>query len=194
MKILLFALAVFSIVQLNAQIDQEHLQIGEKAPEIQSRDQNGMIINSKAILKENRILLVFYRGNWCPHCAKHLAELEKNLIALQDKGVFVLVVSPETVEKTKETQEKFGVTYSIVHDENNNIMNDYKVAFDVNPQNVTNYYDKVYELVNEYNGPDNAVLPVPATYLIGKDGLIEYVQYDPDYKKRSDISELLESL
>ncbi len=194
MKILLFALAVFSFVQLNAQIDQEHLQIGEKAPEIQSRDQNGMIINSKAILKENRILLVFYRGNWCPHCAKHLAELEKNLIALQEKGVFILVVSPETVEKTKETQEKFGVTYSIVHDESNKIMNDYKVAFDVNPKNVTNYYDKVYELVNEYNGPDNAVLPVPATYLIGKDGLIEYVQYDTDYKKRSDISELLESL
>ena len=144
MKILLFALAVFSIVRLNAQIDQEHLKIGEKAPEIQSRDQNGMIIDSKAILKE--------------------------------------------------TQEKFGVTYSIVHDDSNKIMNDYKVAFDVNPQNVTNYYDKVYELVNEYNGPDNAVLPVPATYLIGKDGLIEYVQYDPDYKKRSDISELLESL
>ena len=144
MKILLFALAVFSIVRLNAQIDQEHIKIGEKAPEIQSRDQNGMIIDSKAILKE--------------------------------------------------TQEKFGVTYSIVHDDSNKIMNDYKVAFDVNPQNVTNYYDKVYELVNEYNGPDNAVLPVPATYLIGKDGLIEYVQYDPDYKKRSDISELLESL
>jgi len=144
MKILLFALAVFSIVRLNAQIDQEHLKIGEKAPEIQSRDQNGMIIDSKAILKE--------------------------------------------------TQEKFGVTYSIVHDDSNKIMNDYKVAFDVNPKNVTNYYDKVYELVNEYNGPDNAVLPVPATYLIGKDGLIEYVQYDPDYKKRSDISELLESL
>ena len=144
MKILLFALAVFSIVRLNAQIDQEHLQIGEKAPEIQSRDQNGMIIDSKAILKE--------------------------------------------------TQEKFGVTYSIVHDDSNKIMNDYKVAFDVNPKNVTNYYDKVYELVNEYNGPDNAVLPVPATYLIGKDGLIQYVQYDPDYKKRSDISELLESL
>ena len=105
-----------------------------------------------------------------------------------------LLFSTITVEKTKETQEKFKVTYSIVHDENNNIMNDYKVAFDVNPQNVTNYYDKVYELVNEYNGPDNAVLPVPAPYLIGKDGLIEYVQYDPDYKKRSDISELLESL
>ena len=138
MKILLFALAVFSIFQLNAQIDQEHLQIGEKAPEIQSRDQNGMIIDSKAILKE--------------------------------------------------TQEKFGVTYSIVHDDSNKIMNDYKVALDVNPKNVTNYYDKVYELVNEYNGPDNAVLPVPSTYLIGKDGLIEYVQYDPDYKKRSDIS------
>ena len=179
---------------MSGQINSEHLEIGDRAPQITARDQNGKAINSKEILENEKILLVFYRGNWCPHCKKHLGELEKNLNALKEKGVFVLVVTPESEEKTRETQEKFKTSFSIVHDSGNQIMKDYEVAFEVNEVNVPNYYDKVTELVNEYNSETDKVLPVPATYLIGTEGLIEYVQYDPDYKNRSNISEIVNSL
>ncbi len=179
---------------MSGQINSEHLEIGDRAPQITARDQNGKAINSKEILENEKILLVFYRGNWCPHCKKHLGELEKNLNALKEKGVFVLVVTPESEEKTRETQEKFKTSFSIVHDSGNQIMKDYKVAFEVNEVNVPNYYDKVTELVNEYNSETDKVLPVPATYLIGTDGKIEYVHYDPNYKNRSDISEIVNTL
>ena len=179
---------------MSGQINSEHLEIGEEAPNITASDQNGTTIDSGEILKNQKILLVFYRGNWCPHCKKHLGVLEQHLNALKEKGVFVLVVTPESVEKTKETQEKFKTSFSIVHDTGNQIMKDYKVAFQVNETNVPNYYDKITELVAEYNSENEKVLPVPATYLIGTDGRIEYVQYDPDYKNRSDISEIVDSL
>ena len=179
---------------MSGQINSEHLEIGDRAPQITARDQNGKVINSKEILENEKILLVFYRGNWCPHCKKHLGELEKNLSALKEKGVFVLVVTPESEEKTRETQEKFKTSFSIVHDSGNQIMKDYKVAFEVNKVNVPNYYDKVTELVNEYNSETDKVLPVPATYLIGTDGKIEYIHYDPNYKNRSDISEIVNTL
>jgi peroxiredoxin len=181
-------------VGMSGQINAEHLEVGQQAPRIKATDQNGKSIDSKVILENEKILLVFYRGNWCPHCKKHLGELEKNLTALKEKGVFVLVVTPESVEKTKETQEKFNTSFSIVHDSGNQIMKDYKVAFEVNESNVPNYYDKITELVDEYNSESEKVLPVPATYLIGTDERIEYVQYDPDYKNRSDISEIVNSL
>lgn len=194
MKITLLALGLMLALNLNAQINSDHLRVGEKAPNIVATDQTGKSINSSEILTTNKILLVFYRGNWCPHCGKHLGELEKNLEDLKSKGVFVLVVTPESVERTRETQEKFGTSFSIVHDAGNRIMKDYKVAFEVNEDNVPNYYDKVTELVNQYNSENEKYLPVPATYLIGTNGKIEYVHYDPDYKKRSDISEIVNSL
>ena len=194
MKKLFLSLSLLFTLVASGQIDSEHLQVGEQAPQIQATDQNGKTINSQDILNNEKILLVFYRGNWCPHCKKHLGELEKNLTALEEKGVFVLVVTPESVKKTKETQEKFKTSFSIVHDAGNRIMKDYRVAFEVNESNVPNYYRQITELVNEYNSESEKVLPVPATYLIGQDGKIEYVQYDPDYKNRSDISELVESL
>ena len=73
-------------------------------------------------------------------------------------------------------------------------MNDYKVAFEVNKENVPNYFDAITKKIADYNVKNNNVLPVPATYLIGKDGKIIYVQYDPNYKSRSDFGEILESL
>lgn len=66
--------------------------------------------------------------------------------------------------------------------------------FVINETNVPKYYDKVAELVNEYNSESEKLLQVPATYLIGTDGRIEYVHYDPDYKNRSDISEIVNGL
>ncbi len=181
-------------LNLSAQIDNEHLEVGEKAPEIIGVDQNGLKINSTETLKYNKILLVFYRGNWCPHCKKHLGSLQEHLNEFIEKGVYVMVVTPETVERTKETAEMWHSNFSIIHDANNKIMKDYKVAFVVNKENVPSYYGFVSKRVAEYNVKNNNVLPVPATYMIDQNGNISYVHYDPDYKNRSDFSEILKSL
>jgi peroxiredoxin len=190
---ILIIILIFSF-NLSAQIDYDHLKVGEKAPQIVGIDQNGLAINSTEILKTNKILMVFYRGNWCPHCKKHLGSLQEHLNEFIEKGIYVIVVTPETVEKTKETAVKWHINFSIVHDENNKIMKDYKVAFEVNEQNVPNYYKIVSSHVTEYNVKNNRVLPVPATYIIDKNGKISYVQYDPNYKNRSNFEEILEML
>ena len=96
----LFTISLFS------QTNNEHLNVGEKAPTIFAKDQNGNTINSKEILKSKKILLVFYRGSWCPYCRKHLASLQENLNALHKKNVFVMVVTPEKPIKNLETQDR----------------------------------------------------------------------------------------
>ncbi|MCB0472561.1 MAG: AhpC/TSA family protein [Flavobacteriaceae bacterium] len=190
----IYLLLSFLLIAFNmstAQINDEHLNVGETAPLIQGTDQNGKQINSESVLKDHKILLIFYRGNWCPYCRKHLKDLQDNLEALRAKGYFVLVVSPEKVEKTEETAKMFNVGFSILHDSDNRIMNDYKVAFEVNKENVPAYFNATRKVIAEYNEAYNNVLPVPATYIIGKDGKIAFVHYDPDYTKRFDIEKLL---
>jgi len=194
MKKYLFTILMFSTLTIQSQINNEHLAIGDDAPSISGIDQNGQAINSDKILKKDKILLVFYRGNWCPHCRKHLTSLQENLEELTNKGVYVIVVTPEIVEKTQETSKKLNTGFSIVHDIDNKIMNDYKVAFEVNKENVPNYYSIISKRVAEYNVENNNILPVPATYMIGENGKITYVQYDSNYKNRSDFNEILEAL
>jgi len=195
MKTLILFLAV-SLFSLNtfSQINNNHLNIGEIAPLIVGIDQFDKSINSQEILKEQKIMLVFYRGYWCPYCKKHLASLQENLEALTKKGLFVIVVTPEKVEKTQQTSKELNATFSIIHDKDNIIMNDYKVAFDVNKQNVTSYFGFTRKKIAEYNENNNNTLPVPATYLIDSDGKIKYVHYNPDHHERSDFKEIIKLL
>jgi len=188
---LLAVLLILSINTVFSQINNEHLKIGESAPQIIGVDQFNKSINSDIILKKKKILLVFYRGNWCPYCKKHLASLQDNLKEITEKGVYVIVVTPEKVEKIQETTKKLNANFSILHDVDNRIMNTYKVAFEVNKQNVPNYLDATLKVINEYNESQNNVLPVPATYIINTSKKIEYVHYNPDYKQRSNFKELL---
>lgn len=192
MRIALLTFFQFLFIgKVTSQINTEHLKIGEVAPKIVGIDQFGNKINSDKIIENHQILLIFYRGNWCPYCNKHLKSLEENLQKLQAKNIKVLLVTPEKVEKIKETSKKFNNSFSIIHDRNDKIMNSYKVAFNVTKENVPKYFEFTLKKVQEYNEKKDLVLPVPATYLIGNDKKIKYVQYDPNYKNRSKFKDIL---
>lgn len=188
-----FAIVLTLLISLStfSQINSEHLEIGDDAPLIAGVDQFDNEINSADILKDNKIILIFYRGNWCPHCRKHLKKLQENLDALTEKGYAVIVVTPERVENTKKTSQMLNTTFSILHDAENTIMNNYKVAFEVNEKSVPKYFNATQKKIAAYNVENNNVLPVPATYIIDKEGKVELVHYDPNYSKRFDITELL---
>ncbi|MDP2089940.1 MAG: peroxiredoxin family protein [Flavobacteriaceae bacterium] len=194
MRKLLILLALAGGFNALAQIDNVSLKIGDKAPKFKGIDQFDKTINSDQILKNKPILMVFYRGSWCTYCKKHLTELQENLEAFTQKGYYVVVVTPEKVEKSKEITDKLKLGFSILHDADNKIMADYKVLYDVNEQNVTDYYEIIKQKVAEYNVSNNLVLPVTATYIINKKGKIDYVQFNPDYSKRADFKELLKTL
>ena len=185
---------LFSVNSSISQINHEYIKIGEDVPKIEGIDQFNRTIDSDQILKESNILLLFYRGNWCPYCKKHLARLQENLEELSKNGVYVIVVTPEKTEKVQETTLNLNITFSIIHDVSNKIMIDYKVAFEVNAQNVPSYLSFTQKKIKEYNELQNNTLPVPATYLIGKENKVIYAHYNPDYKKRAGFNEILNVL
>lgn len=176
----------------HAQIDNDYLQIGETAPEIVGVDQFSNTINSAEILKNDQILLMFYRGNWCGYCKKQLVRLQSRLEELSSNGMYVIVVTPEKVEKVVNTVDKLNLKFSVLHDRDNKIMTDFKVLFDVNEETVPRYLSFTRKRISAYNMEENDVLPVPATYVIDKNRRISYVHYDPDYRNRVDFDDLIE--
>jgi len=181
---------VLSGLAVQAQVNNIHLNIGDDAPLIEGVDQFGKTVNSTEILKDKEILLIFYRGSWCPFCSKHLKTLQSNLKKLTKKGYYVVVVSPEKAEKTKGMSDKIKAGFSILHDDDSSIMDDYLVSFAVNEANIGKNYKGYLKRTAEYNSPGNQNLPVPATYIINKEGKISMVHYDPDYKQRFDVTRL----
>jgi peroxiredoxin len=171
----------------------EGLKVGDKAPDFTAKDQNGKTIYLSQALKNGPVVMLFYRGQWCPYCNKQLIRFSDSLQLLTAKGASVMAVTPEVAENVKKTVEKTKATFPIIEDEGLMIMKSYKVNFAVDENTVTKY--KGYGIdFDKANGSNGTNLPVPATYIIGTDGNIKYVFFNTDYRKRVSVQEILNNL
>lgn len=171
----------------------EGLFLNSKAPDFKAKDQYGKDIRLKDLLKKGKVVLVFYRGEWCPYCNKNLQRLEDSLQLIIDKGATLVAVSPEQPESIAKTIEKTKAKYSVLHDENLKIMKAYEVEFEV-PENALKRYRNGGIKIDEINGKNGNYLPVPATYIIDKESTITYRFFNQDYKKRPSVKEILDHL
>ncbi|PWS25960.1 alkyl hydroperoxide reductase [Pedobacter yonginense] len=186
-----FLLSIFVLILAGSTQAQTGLKTGDVAPNFAAKDSEGKSINLAQLLKQNKsVVLFFYRGQWCPYCSKHIKELQDSLQSLSAKGAYVVGVTPETDESISKTKEKTKASFSLISDRGYQIMKNYKVNF-VMEETLASKYKSYGIDVAKNNGADEAVLPVPATYVIGKDGKIKFVQFDTDYKKRASIKEIL---
>src|SRR6266516_8059946 len=107
MKRILFAFLLgFITIGLHAQEKPEGLFINSKAPDFKGKDQNGKEINLKDLRKTGPVVLVFYRGYWCPYCNKYLKTLEDSLDQIKEKGAQLVAISPEKDSGVSKTIEK----------------------------------------------------------------------------------------
>ncbi|MGE5107154.1 MAG: peroxiredoxin-like family protein [Sphingobacteriales bacterium] len=185
----------FYVTSVTAQSinDIKGLSVGAKAPDFTAKDQNGKLIKLSDELKNGPVVVMFYRGQWCPYCNRLLKKVEDSLPMIKEKGATVLAITPETDEAILQTIAKTKATYSLMNDHGLKIMRSYDVAYRVDTGTVEKY--KKYGIdFDKSNGSNGAYLPVPATYIVGKDGTIKYVYFNRDYKERASIKELLENL
>jgi len=169
------------------------LKVGDKAPEFNAEDQDGKAVSLKKALEKGPVIVLFYRGQWCPFCNKQLSHYNDSLALLTQKGATIFAVTPETAENVKKTVTKTKAAFSIIEDKGLTIMNSYNVSFAVDEKTVEKY--KGYGIdFDKANGNNGANLPVPATYIIGQDGLVKYVFFNTDYRKRASVKELLDNL
>ena len=169
------------------------LAVGETAPAFKGQDANGRPIELAKLLKKGPVVLYFYRGQWCPYCNKELSQLQDSLQTLTSRGAQVVVVTPETQQNIDKTVAKTKATFSIIHDQNLTIMKAYKTAFTVDDATAQKYLGYGIDLKKE-NDLDTNVLPVPATYIIGRDGKIKFAYFNPDYRHRVSVRQVAQAL
>ncbi len=195
MKIICLAVVAFICIPLwlMAQETPAGLKVNATAPGFSARNQYGNIISLGDELKKGPVVLVFYRGQWCPHCNKHLKLLEDSLSFITAKGATVIAVTPEQPENISKTIDKTKASYSILADDSLKIMKSYGVAFAVDEKTIEKYKQYGIDFANA-NGNNGANLPVPALYIIDKNGKITYRYFNSNYTKRSSIAEVLAQL
>jgi peroxiredoxin len=189
---ILGAIAIFTLSF--AKMDKPTgLSKGDMAPDFTAKDQMGKEVSLKAQLKTGSVVLVFYRGQWCPYCNKQLSALQDSLSMITDKGAMLLAISPETKENILKTVDKTKASYSVVSDEKLKIMNAYKVAFELDAATTEKYKGYGIDL-KVANGASGNSLPVPAVYVVNKSGKIVYSHVDENITKRASVKEIVSML
>ena len=170
------------------------LKPGDKAPDFTGYDQTGKQVELKKLLEKGPVVLFFYRGKWCPVCSRYLNNYQDSLNVITDQGFNVVAITPESIENVEQTVKFHKLTFTVIYDCQEKIMKDYDVMFSV----TKDYQDRILKSLStdiaKNNGRDEARLPVPATFIINRDGIIVATQFDPDYHKRASVSWMLKNL
>ena len=186
-------LAIFIFVNSNAQTNPIGLKVNDKSPEFSAKDQNGKTISLQNELKNGKVVLIFYRGQWCPYCNKELKDMQNSLSFITSKGAVVVAVTPELPENISKTIGKTNASYSILSDDGLKIMKAYDVAYAVDPALNEKYKGYGIDLMKA-NGANGANLPIPAVYIIDTNGNIIYRYFDVDYRNRASVKEIADHL
>ncbi len=189
---LLFLVSLFCMFSI-ANAQSGGLGIGTIAPNFSAKDQNGKTIELKQLIKQGPVVLVFYRGEWCPYCNKQLSELNDSIPSITKKGAKVIAISPENMVNVEKTVKKTKATYSIITDDKTKIMTDYKVGFTLNQEMTTKYKGYGIDLT-ERNGTNGNNLPVPTVYIVDRSGKITFKHIDEDITKRASVKEIINHL
>ena len=166
------------------------LKVGTRVPDLSFQDQAGKTVELGARLAEGPAVLIYYRGGWCPYCNAHLGKLKELEEPLGALGYRVLAVSPDRPEKLRESMEEIEPGYTLLSDASMAGARALGIAFRVGDGYNTKL--RMFGIdIEDASGQKHHLLPVPSVFLLGKDGTINYVHSDPNYKERLDNDKLL---
>ena len=173
--------------------DPTGLRVGDNAPRFRVLDHQGVKVDLEQTLQQGPVVLMFYRGVWCPYCNRQLKQMQDSISFITQKGGTVIAVTPETVEQIQKTTKKTKASFHVIHDINLKLMRDYKVSYQLEDATLARYLRSGID-IQANNGENGTNLPVPATFVIGQDGKIIFAFFDPDYTKRATIQSILQYL
>jgi len=192
--ILLLFLPSLEAQEFKSVEEAKGLPVGVTAPDFTAVDANGEEYSLKEDLKNGPVVLIFYRGYWCPYCNKHLTQVQDSLQLIYAKGARVVAVSPENPKYLKKMEEIAGAQFSLLYDEHYTIAEAYDVSFKPKAKQLFSYNTFMNANLKVSHSDDSQRLPIPATYLISQEGIIVWRQFNPDYKNRSSVKNILESI
>lgn len=185
-----YAEGIQSVV--DKKVVENALQVGQTAIDFTLTNANNEQVSLYNQLENGPVVLMWYRGGWCPYCNITLHHMQESLPEFKKYGANLLALSPEVPDSSISTKEKNELEFEVLSDINNEIAYKYSVVY-----KLTDEVAKMYEAgfgLSDFNGNSTNELPLAATYVIGQDKIIKYAFLDADYRNRAEPADIIEVL
>jgi peroxiredoxin len=166
------------------------LHAGEQAPAFRLRDGNGRAFSSREALRSGPVVVVFYRGRWCPYCNVDLSAIEAASRDIRSLSASLVAVSQQTSGNSLETERRNGLSFASLVDAGGKLAHAFGLRWRASDELRAVQVGCGADLT-EFNGEDSWTLTMPARYVVAPGGTVEYADISVDYTRRGDPSELL---
>jgi peroxiredoxin len=175
------------------QVAANILPADAKAPAFELQDHNGKTISSSDLLATGRLVLCFIRGRWCPFCVGQMEAMNLVVPDIKRAGATLVAISPQTVKQSDFMHDQHKLRFPLLSDMGNKVARQFGLTYRVpTPQEAV--YRQAFVNLPFTNGDDSWELPIPATYILDRDGTIIFASSNEDYTERPEPSEILNVL
>ncbi len=164
-------------------IEERILRVGEKAPEFGLRDANNRIVRSADLRALGPLVVNFFRGRWCPYCVTELETWRDQYDGLRERGVVLVAISPQTQRQSDFMVTQHGLPFPVLTDANNAVAERFGLVYTV-PEYYREFYLSILVNIPFVNGETSWRLPLPATYVLDRAGVVVFAEAHADFRVR----------
>jgi peroxiredoxin len=164
---------------------------GDAMPPFMLPDESGRLVALTSLLESGPVAVMFFRGHWCPYCRLNVRAVVQAFGRIKGMGAQVVAIMPETQEYTRQLKSDSAVPFPVLTDLDNGYALSLNLAIWLGAeiQDLLSYQD-----IARFHGNDGWMLPIPAVFVVGRDGVVQARFVDPDFRKRMEIDDLLTAL
>ena len=170
------------------------LAVGDRAPEFTLPDAAGRAVSLRHRLTTGPVVLSFYRGDWCPYCNLELRALQAHLPEIRSLGASLIAISPQATDHAASLAEREGLGFDVLSDIHQEAIRAYRLQFPP-PAAVKDVYANQFgNDLSAQNADGSWDLPVPATFVLDRDGMVRAASVSADYTTRMEPDDVLDAL
>jgi peroxiredoxin len=181
-----------------AELKEQHLAanilpVGAKAPAFELPDHDGKIVRATDLLAKARLVLCFIRGRWCPFCVGQMEAMNLVLPQIEQAGASLVAISPQTVKQSFFMHDQHKLRFPLLSDAGNKVARQFGLTYRV-PAPQEAVYRRAFVNLPFTNGDESWELPIPASYIIDRDGTVLYASANEDYTERPEPVDIVQAL
>jgi peroxiredoxin len=165
---------------------------GDVMPPFVLPDETGRLFSLLSLLKQGPLAVMFFRGHWCPYCRLNVRAVIEAKDRITAAGGHVVAVMPETQAFARKFKSDSSAPFPVLTDLDNGYALSLNLAIWLGAE-IQKLLSPTYDMP-AFHGNEGWVLPIPATFVVGRDGLVKARFVDPDFRKRMAIDDLIAAL
>ncbi|WP_082016718.1 peroxiredoxin-like family protein [Cupriavidus sp. IDO] len=169
---------------------QRALKAGDMAPTFELEDGDGKMVSCSKLLEEGPLVVCFHRGAWCPYGNTELPALQEAFPLFKAEGANLVAVSPQTPTNSRKSAHDWNISFPILSDTGGKVAAAFGIRHGLHAE-VIELCTKLGINLPAFNNDPSWTLPMPARYVIGRNGRILYSEVTLDYTVRPEPNQRL---